>query len=198
MKAAIIDYGAGNLHSLAKAVRINGWEPITTSSVTEALACDALFLPGVGAFGSAIAVLDSQRQALRNAVSAGIPCLGICLGMQLMMDSSEEGEGKGLGLVAGAVRRLKASRIPQIGWNTLDDVSDEAIVSSRLSTAFFANSFVCEPDDKSIVTAWATHEDDRFVAAFRRDNVVGVQFHPEKSSAPGLAMVREFLAGARR
>jgi glutamine amidotransferase len=130
---------------------------------------------------------------MRDAITAGLPCLGICLGMQLMFDSSEEGAGAGLGVFPGNVTRLHTPRTPQIGWNSIDEASDSLFQDSGLSTAYYANSFVCRPNDVSIVSAWSTHEGDRFPAAVRAGNTVGVQFHPEKSSAPGLAFVHEFL-----
>lgn len=196
MKAAILDYGAGNLHSLAKAVRSSGAEVTVTSNVAEALASDALLFPGVGAFGSAMAFIDADRKAIRSALAEGMPCLGICLGMQLLFDSSEEGPGRGLGFIAGTVRRLTARRVPQIGWNLLEDVTEPLLNSSRIETAYFANSYVCEPNDRTSITAWATHESDRFPAAVRVGNVVGVQFHPEKSSVAGLGVISAFLSEA--
>ena len=197
MRAAILDYGSGNLHSLARAVRSSGNVPRITSDVREALACDALLLPGVGAFGSAAASIASSLDELRAALLDGKPCLGICLGMQLLFERSEEGEGQGLGVIAGSVRRLKADRIPHMGWNTIDEGRDPILLHSGVDTAYFANSFACVPSDMSVVTAWTTHESERFPVAVRAGNIVGVQFHPEKSSTPGVRFVAAFLEEAR-
>ncbi len=197
MRAAILDYGCGNFHSLARAVRWSGYVPRITADVNEALACDALLLPGVGAFGSAAASISSSLNALRAALRDGMPCLGICLGMQLLFDGSEESEGRGLGVIAGEVRRLNAERVPHMGWNTLDERSDPILLSSGLETAYFANSYACVPADPAVVTAWTTHESERFPVAVRAGNIVGVQFHPEKSSSSGVRLVAAFLEEAR-
>jgi glutamine amidotransferase len=130
---------------------------------------------------------------MRDAIRGGLPCLGICLGMQLLFDASDEGDGAGLGVVPGRVGKLRTPRTPQIGWNSLDDAVDPLFAAAHLETAYYANSFVCRPLDESVVTAWSTHESDRFPAAVRAGSAVGVQFHPEKSSAHGLAFVHEFL-----
>jgi imidazole glycerol-phosphate synthase subunit HisH len=198
MKAGILDYGAGNLHSLAKAIRAESAEVVITADVNEAVAQDALILPGVGAFGTASEALAPFRSQIKSAIDSGKPCLGVCLGMQLLFDSSEEGSGPGLGVIAGNVRRLNAARVPQIGWNQLEAAVDPLYERSALETAYFANSFVCEPADESIVTAWSTHESDRFVASVRVGNVVGVQFHPEKSSDAGRRFISAFLQDASR
>ncbi len=197
MIAAILDYGSGNLHSLAKAVSSSGNVPKITADVAEALSCDALLLPGVGAFGSAAAAIAPSRIELKAAILGGMPCLGICLGMQLLFDDSEEGEGKGIGVIAGSVRRLTTERIPHMGWNTIDECSDPILLSSELEMAYFANSYACVPSDMSVVTAWTTHESDRFPVAVRARNVLGVQFHPEKSSSAGVRLVAAFLEQVR-
>lgn len=198
MKAAILDYGAGNLHSLAKAVRSAGVDVIITPDALTAVEADALLLPGVGAFQSATAALAPQRETIRSALDDGLPCFGICLGMQLLLETSEEGQGIGLGAIPGFVRRLNAARIPQMGWNTLDNAGDDLIATSGLEAAYFANSYVCEPADRSCVTSWATHESDRFAASVRVKNIFGVQFHPEKSSTAGCELIRAFLVEAAR
>lgn len=198
MRVAILDYGAGNLHSLAKAVIAAGAEARIESDPLAAVRADALMLPGVGAFASAVAFMAPHRHVLYSALQAGLPCLGICLGMQLLFDSSEEGPGRGLGIIPGRVRKLNANRIPQIGWNSIEETSDSLFEVAPLSTAYFANSFVCEPEDSTTAIAWATHDGDRFVAAVRVGDVVGVQFHPEKSSTAGCDFIHAFLEGARR
>ena len=198
MKAAILDYGAGNLHSLAKAVRSAGVEVIVTPDPLTAIQADALLLPGVGAFGSAAAALAPHRNTIRTALDNGLPCLGICLGMQLLFETSDEGDGIGLGVIPGFVRRLNAARIPQMGWNTLETTGDDLIALSGLETAYFANSYVCEPANRSCVTSWAIHESDRFAASVRVKQIMGVQFHPEKSSAAGCKLIGAFLSGAAR
>ena len=194
MRITLFDYGAGNLHSLAKALRGDGRDVRFETNARAALETDVLVLPGVGAFEPAAKALAAGRDAVRDAISAGLPCLGICLGMQLMFEGSDEGAGAGLGVFAGRVTRLDTPRTPQIGWNTLDDANDPMFRGAQLQSAYYANSFVCRPADESVVTAWSTHEGDRFPAAVRSGTTVGVQFHPEKSSAPGLAFVREYLA----
>ncbi len=193
MRVTVFDYGAGNLHSLAKALRGDGRSVHVETDARAAVHTDVLVLPGVGAFEPAARALGPGRDAMHDAIAMGLPCLGICLGMQLLFDESEEGDGKGLGIFAGRVTKLRAQRTPQIGWNDIEDTRDALFDGAHLDIAYYANSFVCRPADESIVTAWSTHEGDRFPAAVRAGRAVGVQFHPEKSSAPGLAFVRDFL-----
>src|SRR5260221_4482159 len=119
MKVAILDYGAGNLHSLAKALRVAGVEVRIESDPSAAVQSDAILLPGVGAFGSATQFLAPHREALVSALQGGLPCLGICLGMQLLFDTSEEGAGVGLGLIGGRGRKLRPGRGPQRGWHSI-------------------------------------------------------------------------------
>lgn len=198
MNVTVFDYGAGNLHSLLKALAQDGTRVRVTTDPNDALAGDALVLPGVGAFAPAAAALAPGREAMRAALRSGHPCLGICLGMQLLFDGSDEGAGAGLGVVAGRVTRLAATRVPQIGWNAIEDADDDLFRTAPLAHAYYANSYACRPDDAARAIAWSRHESDRFVAAVRVGRTVGVQFHPEKSSRAGVAFVRAWLAeGAR-
>ena len=198
MRVTIFDYGSGNLHSLAKAIESGGVEVFIETDPAAAVDTDALVLPGVGAFGAAAERLAPGRAAIRDAVTRGLPTIGICLGMQLLFDASDEGEGAGLGLIAGRVSRLHAERVPQIGWNTVDEARDPLFDAAPLPIAYYANSFVCRPENPSTVIAWSEHEGDRFPAAVRAGSAVGVQFHPEKSSAQGVRLLHAFLDEARR
>ncbi len=198
MRVAIFDYGAGNLHSLAKAVASSGVEPVIETDPVAAARADVLILPGVGAFEPAAARMAPGRDAIRQALLAGLPCLGICLGHQLLFDGSDEGAGQGLGVVPGRVTRIIADRLPQIGWNDLEEVSDPVLAASGLRTGYYANSYVGRPDRPDQAVAWSRYQDDRFPAAVRIGRTLGVQFHPEKSSAPGVALVHGFLEASRR
>jgi glutamine amidotransferase len=193
MRITLFDYGAGNLHSLAKALQGGDRVVRLETNPTKAIETDVLVLPGVGAFGSASQALAPGRDAMRAALAGGLPCLGICLGMQLLFDESDEGAGEGLGAISGRVERLRGERVPQIGWNTIDNTADPLFQASGLEIAYYANSFICRPADPSGVIGWSTHESDRFAAAVRSGSTIGVQFHPEKSSAPGLRFIEEFL-----
>jgi glutamine amidotransferase len=193
MNVVIFDYGAGNLHSLAKALAGAGASVSVENDASAIVGGDVMILPGVGGFGPAATSLARGRDTIRQAIEDGKPCLGICLGMQLLFDDSEEGRGFGLGVFAGHVTRLRARRVPQIGWNSLEKSSDPAANLAGLETAYFANGFVCRPDDTRIVTAWSEHEGDVFPSIVRRGRVVGTQFHPEKSSVPGLRFIDAFL-----
>ena len=200
MIITLFDYGAGNLHSLAKALETPGATVRVEPDPARALDTDLLVLPGVGAFGAAVERLAPARLAMRDALLGGLPCVGICLGMQLLFDASDEGAGAGLGVVPGRVEKLHAARVPQIGWNAIEDARDPLFARAPLDVAYYANSYVCRPADASAAIAWSTHEGDRFAAAVRAGNTVGVQFHPEKSSAAGVAFLREAVraAGAAR
>lgn len=195
MKVTIFDYGAGNIHSLAKAIAAFGATVEIEPNPALAIETDVLVLPGVGAFGLAAERLAPGRLAIQAALRGGLPCLGICLGMQLLFDASDESvrEARGLQIFSGEVTRLRAQRVPQIGWNAVDAADDDLFVRAPLSYAYYANSYVCRPVDASVVRAWSTHEDDRFAAVVRAGRTVGVQFHPEKSSGPGLRFLHAFL-----
>ena len=197
MRVTIFDYGAGNLHSLAKAIEGGGVEVRIEEDPTLAIDTDALVLPGVGAFGAAAGRLAPGRIAMREAIAEGLPTLGICLGMQLLFEGSDEGEGAGLGVIPGRVSRLMAQRVPQIGWNSLESPRDPLFDVAPISIAYYANSFVCRPADPSGVIAWSEHEGDRYPAAVRAGTAVGAQFHPEKSSAAGVRWLHAFLDEAR-
>lgn len=199
LRVGVFDYGAGNLHSLVKVLETDFTDVRVATDARDAIVdVDALVLPGVGAFAPAAARLAPARDSVAEAVRNGLPCLGICLGMQLLFHSSDEGPGDGLGLFSGRVTQLATKRVPQIGWNALDEVHDPLLHESALDIAYFANSFVCRPDtdDAPYVTAWSEHDGDRYPAAIRRGMLVGTQFHPEKSSANGVRMVRAFLTAS--
>lgn len=199
-RVALFDYGAGNLHSLAKGLEAGGATVTITTDWDEALELDALVLPGVGSFGAAAQALQGHEDRIREALQEGHPALGICLGMQLLLSESEEGEGGGIGLVPGRVRRLRARTVPQMGWNDVQvsDADDPVMGSLAGAHVYYANSFVCEADDPDVVTATTTVEGDTFPAALRVARTWGVQFHPEKSSAAGLSLLRRFLGEVAR
>jgi imidazole glycerol-phosphate synthase subunit HisH len=194
MRVTMFDYGAGNLHSLEKALVLAGARVSIQTDAERCLDSDALILPGVGAFGHAAARLAAGRDTLRAAIRGGFPTIGICLGMHLLFDASDEGPGQGLGVLAGRVERLSAERVPQIGWNSIDDARDPLVTESLLTCAYYANSFVARPIDDDAVAAWSTHECDRFPAIVRAYRAIGVQFHPEKSSTPGIRFLGAALA----
>lgn len=192
MRVTVFDYGAGNLHSLLKALAGEGRDLAVETDPRAALRTDLLVLPGVGAFGGAAASLDpAARRSMRDALRDGLPCLGICLGMQLLFDRSDEAAGEGLGLIAGPVTRLEAHHVPQVGWNDVADGADPLLSRSGLALGYFANGYACRPDDAGCVSAWSTHESDRFPAIVRQVRTIGVQFHPEKSSRAGVRFVHE-------
>jgi imidazole glycerol-phosphate synthase subunit HisH len=196
-RVTMFDYGAGNLHSLGKALAIPGVEVVVESDPFAALDTDVLVLPGVGNFAVAAEKLAPARKQMREAIAGGLPTLGVCLGMQLMFDESDEGAGAGLGVFAGGVTKLKATRVPQIGWNSVEvECADALFAEAPIVTAYYANSFACRPTDLSTIVAWTTHETDRFPAAVRAGAALGVQFHPEKSSTAGVRFVRRFVEQA--
>ena len=196
MIIAILDYGAGNIHSLRKALE----SPVAGIRVEQdpvrAIEADALVLPGVGGFAHAAERLDAYRTVIRERILGGLPTLGICLGMQLFFEGSEEGPGRGLGLAPSHVRRLRANRVPQIGWNSVESAGfDDTLSPAVTGMMYFANSFVC-PDisqDRGSVLAWTAHEGDRFPSMIRIGSAVGVQYHPEKSSEAGLRWLRRWI-----
>jgi glutamine amidotransferase len=202
----VLDYGVGNLHSLAKALATTGAAVRVDDDPESALETDLLVLPGVGAFSAAAARLAPVRATIRDALSGPVSGLGICLGMQMLFEGSDEGTGLGLGLVRGRVTRLRARRVPHMGWNVVDDrlaaarespTTDATIERSGLVDAYFAHSYVCRPTDARIVGAWTTVDGDRVPTIVRCHATVGVQFHPEKSGPAGLRFLREIVAGVR-
>jgi len=199
MVVSLFDYGTGNLHSLSKGFEACGAVTRIDDDPLEALQADAMVLPGVGAFGAAAEMIAPAANDIRAALLSGFPCLGICLGMQLLFESSAEGGGRGLGILPGCVRRLRAHRVPQMGWNSIERASEDPLFAGMGElVAYYANSFVAEPADPASVIAWTTYETDRFAASVRRERTWGVQFHPEKSSRDGLRILRRFLEEAAK
>jgi glutamine amidotransferase len=191
-----VDYGVGNIHSVRRALEKAGAsvEVRARPRAAELRAADFLVLPGVGAFSAGARGLTGVRRSLHSQLAHGKPCLGICLGMQLLFERSEEGPGQGLGLLEGEVVRLRGPKLPQVGWNDVQAKRDPLFDGLGGSfDAYFVNSFAPAPAHARDAIAHATYG-TRFVAAVRRLNTWGVQFHPEKSSAAGLRILRNFTA----
>jgi glutamine amidotransferase len=192
---AIADYGMGNRRSVEKALAHVGAQSVITSDVRDA---DAIILPGVGAFPEAMRHLEQSGlgEQLIERAAAGVPVLGICLGMQLLFESSTEHEGaRGLGILPGAVTALESPRLPHIGWN-LVSFSRPSVLTEGLGDAaafYHVHSFACRPADDADVVGTGEYG-ERFVSVVERDNVMAAQFHPEKSSTDGLQMLKNFAA----
>ncbi len=203
-RITLFDYGAGNLHSLAKALAVPDSDLQVEVRIEpdplKALETDMFILPGVGAFGPAAERLAPAKPAIRDALLGGLPALGICLGMQLLFDSSEEGEGSGLGVIPGSVRQIDSPRIPHIGWNRVEPTKQWSNGRGRVlqppAMAYFANSYVCSPFDTTVISATTTHDSDTFASMVSVARTIGVQFHPEKSSAPGVDFIRRIILEA--
>jgi len=198
VRVAIADYGAGNLRSLASALVRAGADPVVT--VDPAVVRDAplALIAGVGHVESAAAGLARHGldDALRDRVAVGRPIAGICVGLQLLFGESEEG-GTGLELLPGSVRRLRAGRVPHIGWNTVIATRPSALVDGVAGAdVYFAHSFAAEPDDPDVVSATTDHE-GRVVAAVEDATIAGVQFHPERSAAAGARVLENLLRWSR-
>ena len=197
---AIVDYGVGNLFSLRSSLRALGADSLVSGDREELMRADKLILPGVGAFGDAA---DKLRAAgldglLRDRARAGVPLLGVCLGMQLLFDESQESPGvKGLGILKGKIVRFpedKGLKIPQIGWNDLSFPNEGRLFKGldEHPYVYFVHSYYLEAEDPSIVTA-TTEYGVTVHASVEHGNVFACQFHPEKSSQAGLSILRNFL-----
>lgn len=202
---AVVDYDIGNLHSACKGLKNAGAETLVTASPAEIARADAVVLPGVGAFDAAMANLRDRGliEPLQAAAASGKPFLGICVGMQVLFEGSEEGDEPGLGIVRGYVRRFKAEpdlTIPHMGWNELQLQQPDCKLFQNLGPepyAYFVHSYYCEPADSQLAAANVTHGSQTIAAAIARNNLVAVQFHPEKSSVVGLKILANFVAQLR-
>jgi imidazole glycerol phosphate synthase glutamine amidotransferase subunit len=202
VKVALIDYGAGNLRSVANALRELGVEPVIAASPDLLTDATHLVLPGVGSFGDCMEQLARRDLlgAIRDWVNAGKPYLGICLGYQILFDSSEETPGvSGLGLIPGTVKRFKEQpglKIPHMGWNSVVPVSPEQGNWAGLGAEpyfYYVHSYFPVPADESVIAARTSYGADTFAAAVELPNLLACQFHPEKSQTAGLRLIRNFL-----
>jgi glutamine amidotransferase len=193
-RLAIFDYGAGNLHSLVKVISADDRDISIETDLRVAMKADVLVLPGVGAFGAAASAMRGAQADLSSALADGLPCLGICLGMQLLFDASEEAPGRGTGFIPGRVARLRTSKVPHMGWNDIEwREAGDGRETPKLKVAYFANAYICLPEDESSILACTTHQDTKFASVVRSANTVGVQFHPEKSSFCGCDFVNAVI-----
>lgn len=190
----IIHYGMGNIGSVKNALDHLNISNMVTADKNQLASCDRLILPGVGAFEPAMNIIAELEFDIfiKNWANKGKPILGICLGMQLLLSSSEEnGMTKGLGLIPGKVESLKNSnRKIHIGWNNVEPVRGNNIMTES-GFAYFVHSFACHPENKSHILS-QTKYGNSFASAIQNNNVIGVQFHPEKSQDFGLNILRNF------
>jgi glutamine amidotransferase len=202
-RVAILDYGVGNLRSVEKAFAAAGCKAIVSDDERVLRKADALVLPGVGAFAACMNALSARGfdELIRERVAEGIPLLGVCVGMQMLFEESEEfGQTSGLGLVRGRVRKFTGDLlVPQVGWNQvrqprahwlLDGIEDQAFF-------YFVHSFYCDPDDRTVVIG-ETDYGAAYASVVAQGMISGVQFHPEKSQAAGLRLLGNFARAAWR
>lgn len=202
MNVTLIDYGAGNLRSVANAMRAIGIEPNIAASPSDIEDTTHLVLPGVGSFGDCMGELGKRRllEPIREWVSAGKPYLGICLGYHILFESSEETPGvDGLGLIPGIVRRftdVPGVKVPHMGWNSVVPKHADSGTWAGLGKEpyfYYVHSYFPVPENDEIVAARTEYGAENFAAAIELPNLFACQFHPEKSQEAGLRMIRNFL-----
>jgi len=202
---AVVDYGMGNLHSVCKGLENVGAVPKITDSPAIIEQADAVVLPGVGSFDPAMQNLRSRNliEPIKSAIASRKPFLGICLGMQILLEGSEEGVEPGLGVIAGKVRRFRSEpglTIPHMGWNQLQFTQPDLPLWQNLPSnpwVYFVHSYYVDPVDWEVRSAMVTHGSQNVTAAIAKDNLMAVQFHPEKSSSTGLQMLSNFVSQVR-
>lgn len=196
---AVIDYGAGNLQSVRNALDSLGCKNTIAVSVREILSADAVILPGVGAFGSAMAEMEKRglTETVKEAAMSGKPFLGICAGMQLLFDESEESPGvRGLGIIPGKVLRFPTAeglKIPHMGWNSVKRVKESRLIGADAKEPYmyFVHSYYVKAKEREAVSAVSFYGTE-FDAAIEKGNIFGCQFHPEKSGGAGIELLERF------
>ncbi|MBS1262890.1 MAG: GMP synthase [glutamine-hydrolyzing] subunit A [Methanonatronarchaeales archaeon] len=189
---AVIDYGLGNLRSVRRGLERCGADVEVTRSPGRIKAADGLVLPGVGSFDDGMRNLEPLKEALLDAVDEGVPLMGVCLGMQMLLEYSEEGDEAGLGVIEGRSLKFRRGKVPHMGWNTLSEL-DHAVFDGVYdgSHAYFVHSYYAESPELRVAASSDYH--GRFASAVARGSVVGVQFHPEKSGEVGLRVLKNFV-----
>ncbi len=193
-RAALIDYGVGNIFSMKKALQRAGFAVDVTSERKAISSADAIVLPGVGAFGVAAKNMAALKPSILEGLERGTPLLGSCLGTQLLFDHSEEGPGEGLGVIRGGVIRFRGElKTPHMGWNTLMTVRPDELLEGieEDDYFYFVHSYYVSPDDPRVVVAETRYGVD-FPSVVSRNAVYGTQFHPEKSGKAGAALLENF------
>jgi len=198
---AVIDYDMGNLHSVCKGLEQAGAIPQVTDSPEVIARADGVVLPGVGSFDPAVRQLRSRNlvDPIHQAIASGKPFLGICLGLQILFDASEEGQEPGLGIIPGTVRRFRSEpglTIPHMGWNQLEFTQKTPLWANigAQPWVYFVHSYYVDPIDSQVTAATVIHGSQKVTAAIAKDNLMAVQFHPEKSSTTGLQILSNFVA----
>lgn len=207
-KVVIVDYGVGNLQSVARAIASVGAEPVLANTPEEVEAARLMVVPGVGAFGSCVSALQRHglRETVLGVIASGRPTLGICVGMQMLLDESEEfGAHAGLGLISGRVQSIPATRadgtphkIPHIGWSGLQPANLDwhGTILEDIEpgeACYFVHSFAANPANPDEILATCDYNGRVICAAVQKDNLVGMQFHPEKSGKVGLRILSKFV-----
>ena len=198
---AVIDYDMGNLHSACKGLEQAGAQTVVSDRPQDLEQADGVVLPGVGAFDPAMQHLQSRHliPVIKEILASGKPFLGICLGLQILFDGSEEGNEPGLGIIPGTVKRFRSEpgiTIPHMGWNQLAFSQPQLPLWQQLSPhpwAYFVHSYYVAPSSDQVQAATVTHGHQTVTAAIAQDNLMAVQFHPEKSSTAGLQILANFV-----
>ncbi len=198
---AVIDYDMGNLHSACKGLEKAGAVTKVTDSPQEIAQADGVVLPGVGSFDPAMQHLKARNlvEPLHAIIASGKPFLGICLGLQILFEASEEGKEEGLGVIKGKVCRFQSEpdlTIPHMGWNDLELTQSQHPLWKKIAPStyvYFVHSYYVAPVDVDVISAQVTHGTQKVTAAIAKDNLMAVQFHPEKSSEYGLQMLTNFV-----
>ena len=202
MKLVVIDYDSGNLRSVSRALESHGVTPLVTGDAAELDGADAVVLPGVGSGPAAMDALNQRGLVapIRDYIASGRPFLGICLGLQLLMDRTEEGDKPCMGVVAGAAKRLPAGlKVPHMGWNSVRFNDQHPVLAGipQGSYFYFVHSYYAAPEDPAGVSG-TTEYGIPFCSVYARENLVATQFHPEKSGPAGLQIYKNFIGLASR
>lgn len=192
LNISLADYGVGNLHSLQKSLENCGAEVTVITDMEELLDAECIAFPGVGAFDKTMEKITPYRDEIRDCIRNGVPCLGICIGMQILFEGSDEGASPGLGFIDGRVIRLTSKQIPHMGWNSVE-TEDPMFDGIENRFFYFAHSYHAVPSDTSVIRGTTEYEGVRIPTFFRKNNFVGTQFHPEKSSTSGTLFLKNFI-----